>query len=103
MITVANFYVIITVNLKNMNKNTEEKQMTIPQIKPLAEKMIWVCLALITLYLIMTVAYVNFSSEPMRIFIAFEMLESALLATLLSLGGGILLDFEIRNSDKNKS
>lgn len=77
--------------------------MMIPQIKPLAEKLMWLCLALITLYLIMTVAYFKLSSEPMRFFIAFEMLESALLATVLSLGGGILLDFEIRNSDKNKS
>ncbi len=77
--------------------------MKIPQIKPFAEKLIWFCLVLIILYLVMTVAYVKLSSEPLRFFIAFEMLESALLATLLSLGGGILLDFEIRNSDKNKS
>ncbi len=78
--------------------------MKIPEIKAYAAKLINTCLILITAYLTLTVIYIHFSNDAMRHIIAKEMLESALLAALLSLAGGILLDFEIRlHENKNNT
>ncbi|MBQ6893043.1 MAG: hypothetical protein IJN48_02455 [Clostridia bacterium] len=70
--------------------------MKIPQIKAHAEKMIWICLLLIASYLIFTAAYAHLSTEPQSRLITRDMLETALLSTVISLGGGLLLDCEIR-------
>ena len=78
--------------------------MKTPEIKAFAAKLIKTCLLLISTYLALTVIYIHFSNDALRHIIAKEMLESALLATLLSLAGGILLDFEIRlHENKNNT
>ena len=93
---------IITV-LEYMNKYTED-EMKIPEIKAFAAKLMHTCLLLIVIYTLFTVIYIHFSSNVTKLVIGREMLESAVMAAVLSLGGTILLDFEIRlHENKNNS
>lgn len=70
--------------------------MKLPEIKDFAAKLIHTCFCLIATYAVFTLLYVRLSNDAMRHVIGSEMLESAALATVLALGGGFLLDFEIR-------
>lgn len=76
--------------------------MKVPQIKSFTEKLIWICLFLILIYLAFTAAYAHFSTEPLKLSIVREMLESSLLSIIITTGGAILLDFEIRLHESGK-
>lgn len=70
--------------------------MKLPIIKSLSQKLQFTCLAMISSYLIFIIAYTHTSAEPLKHLIISDMLHSALLATVISLAGGLLLDCEIR-------
>ncbi|MBQ8837246.1 MAG: hypothetical protein IJ002_07050 [Clostridia bacterium] len=70
--------------------------MKIPKIKDFAAKMLFFCIAIIGLYLVGTAFYGHFSSDPFVRVNVYEMLHSAALAAVISLGGGVILDFQIR-------
>lgn len=73
----------------------------IPEMKPLSRKLIYLCLALILIYLAFIVAYTEFSPKPPMLSTTMQMLQSAFLSAVIALGGGILLDFEIRKSENS--
>ena len=78
--------------------------MKIPVIKAYSRKLQFLCLALIGAYLIFILAYSHFSLNPLKTLIISDMLHSAILATVITLFGGLLLDCEIRhNENKHKS
>ena len=76
--------------------------MKIPQIKSLTEKLIWTCLTLIFIYLSFTAAYLHFSTEPLKLSMVREMLDSSFLSIVIATGGAILLDFEIQLYESRK-
>ena len=75
-----------------------EVTMKIPEIKAMARKLIYLCLGTVLVY---TFLVAKFSSplSPLR---AVEVLHSMLLSTIMSLGGGLLLDLEIRHGENKR-
>lgn len=76
--------------------------MRIPKIKNYAEKLLLICLAFIGVYLVGTAVYAHFSTELLLHVTVSQMLHSAFLAAVISLGGGLLLDCEIRHIEGTK-
>lgn len=75
--------------------------MKIPVIKALSRKLQFICLAIISAYLIFILFYAHLSLNPLKHLIISDMLHSSILATVITLLGGLLLDCEIR-LDENK-
>ena len=69
---------------------------TVPRLKSIAEKLIYICLIIITLYMLCMRAFVDNISP----FLAQKLIQSALASTAISLFGALLLDLELRNIEK---
>ncbi len=68
----------------------------IPELKKPAQNLVFLCLFIIFIYT--ASAYFTVTApSPLR---AIEFLESTLAATAISLGGGLLLDIELRHSER---
>lgn len=76
--------------------------MKIPTITRFAEKLLLACLAIILLYLIGTAVYANCSTAALKHITVFDMLHNAFLSVVISLGGGILLDCEVRSRENRR-
>lgn len=76
-----------------MNRNI------IPEIKPLSRRLVYICLATITTYIICAAIYAKFANEPLIRTTATQIIHSAFSAAVISLGGGLLLDCEIRRTE----
>ena len=72
--------------------------MHIPELKKEACRLIYVCLSVILLYALM-LAMAKMEFSPL---FRLEILHSMLISTVISLGGGLLLDVEIRHGENKK-
>lgn len=68
----------------------------IPTVKALSLKLQGVCLFIISIYLIFIMMYYNISVDPLKHLITLDMLHCAIISTVITLFGGLLLDCEIR-------
>ena len=68
----------------------------IPTVKALSLKLQGLCLFIISIYLIFIMMYCHISLNPFKHSVALDMLHSAIISTVITLIGGLLLDCEIR-------
>ena len=85
-----------------MNINAKDGG-NMPKIKAFAARLMHVCLILTVIYTAVTALYILFSNDAMRFVYGKDMLESAAVSTVLSLGGGFLLDLEIRRTENKNT
>ncbi|MBQ4150522.1 MAG: hypothetical protein IJC81_01800 [Clostridia bacterium] len=72
--------------------------MNIPELKKMPRRLIYLCLAAIFVY---TLSLLR-AKDAISPLLAAEILHSILISTVLSLGGGLLLDLEIRHGENKK-
>lgn len=83
--------------LRKMNKKAWQP----PALKRAARLLLYICFGLICVYLTATALYAGGAPRDiLRRDNAFSMLESAYISSLIALGGALVLDYDIRASER---
>lgn len=67
-----------------------------PALVPAAARLLYICLTLNCLYLLGVALYVGGTGDALRQSNAYELLRSAYIASVLALGGALVLDLDLR-------
>lgn len=72
-----------------------------PALMPAAARLLYICLAVICLYLLAVALYAGGgAADALRRDNAFELLRGAYISSVLALGGAFLMDLEVRTAKR---